>query len=172
MNNQTLYIFDLDGVLFDNSHRQHLLPKGDGSTTEQWDAFNLACEHDAPITHMWQLLAELLRGGNQVMFLTGRSEVCRPQTTRALMAQMYSPSVLAGGVLAALKPKLVMRPADDHRPAHEFKRDVVKPISQLEQRRIVLVDDDLRIIEACRDLVDDVIQVIPFVGCVGMSVSR
>lgn len=173
MNNQTLYIFDLDGVLFDNSHRQHLLPKGDGSTTEQWDAFNLACEHDAPITHMWQLLAELLRGGNRVMFLTGRSEVCRPQTTRAIMRHIQnSPDVFCGRVLTGLKPEPVMRPVDDHRPAHEFKRDVIKPISQMEQRRIVLVDDDLRIIEACRDLVDDVIQVIPFVGCVGMSVSK
>lgn len=173
MNNQTLYIFDLDGVLFDNSHRQHLLPKGDGSTTEQWDAFNLACEHDTPIAHMWQLLAELLRGGNQVMFLTGRSEVCRPQTARALMAQMHwDPDSFVGRVFAESKKSLVMRPADDHRPAHEFKRDVIKPISQMEQRRIVLVDDDLRIIEACRDLVDDVIQVIPFVGCVGMPVSK
>lgn len=168
MNDQTLYIFDLDGVLFDNSHRQHLLPKGDGSTTEQWDAFNLACEHDAPITHMWQFLAELLRGGNQVMFLTGRSEVCRRQTMWAITKA----SLETSGTSFHIGNKLVMRPVDDHRPAHEFKRDVIKPISQLEQRRIVLVDDDLRIIEACRDLVDDVIQVIPFVGCVGMPVSK
>lgn len=168
MNNQTLYIFDLDGVLFDNSHRQHLLPKGDGSTTEQWDAFNLACEQDTPIVHMWQLLGELLRHGHAVRFLTGRSEVCRAGTVNAIR-QAYV-SIKRGNVLVA--NSLIMRPVDDHRPAPEFKRDVIKPISQMEQRRIVLVDDDLRIIEACRDLVDDVIQVIPFVGCVGMSVSR
>jgi ribonucleotide monophosphatase NagD (HAD superfamily) len=168
MNNQTLYIFDLDGVLFDNSHRQHLLPKGDGRTTEQWDAFNLACEGDAPIMHMWQLMVELLRNGHTVRFLTGRSEVCRAATVRAI--RKVSVEVLRHDVLVA--NSLIMRPVDDHRPAHEFKRDVVQLLSVCEDRRLVLVDDDLRIIEACGDLVDEVIQVIPFIGCVGLPASK
>ena len=167
-----LYIFDLDGVLFDNSHRQHLLPTGDGQTTEQWDAFNQVCEDDEPIHHMWQMLNEILHAGNggaQVIFLTGRSEVCREQTGRAIA------KAIDWRVDSALTKPLArtirMRPADDHRRAAEFKYDAIVQIkSELErEHRIVLVDDDPSIIEACRPLVDGAILVKPFNGCSALT---
>lgn len=167
-----LYIFDLDGVLFDNSHRQHLLPTGDGQTTEQWDAFNQACENDEPIHHMWQMLNEILHAGNggaQVLFLTGRSEVCREQTGRAIAKAIGW--VVDGALTKPLARTIRMRPADDHRRAAEFKYDAIVQIkSELErEHRIVLVDDDPSIIEACRPLVDGAILVKPFNGCSALT---
>lgn len=167
-----LYIFDLDGVLFDNSHRQHLLPTGDGATTEQWDAFNLACENDEPIHHMWGMLNEILHasnGGAQVIFLTGRSDVCREQTGRAIAKaigwRVDSP------LTRPLSCTIRMRPVDDHRRAAEFKYDAIVQIKGelKDYRRIVLVDDDYSILSLCEPLVDKAIWVQPFSGCSALT---
>ena len=166
-----LYIFDLDGVLFDNSHRQHLLPTGDGQTTEQWDAFNLACEDDEPIHHMWQMLNEMLRAGegSQVLFLTGRSEVCRMETARAIAKVMKWKD--DSFLIKPFARTIHMRPADDHRRAADFKHDAIEQIKgeEKDKYRIVLVDDDPSIIEACAPLVDRAILVKPFSGCSALT---
>lgn len=166
-----LYIFDLDGVLFDNAHRQHLSPTGDGQTAEQWDAFNLACEDDEPIHHMWQMLNEMLGAseGSQVLFLTGRSEVCRMQTALSITR-----TIGWGDHSFLVKPfanTLRMRPADDHRRAADFKHEAIVQIkSEVKDKyRIVLVDDDPSIIEACASLVDRTILVKPFSGCSALT---
>ena len=165
-----LYIFDLDGVLFDNSHRQHLLPTGDGQTTEQWDAFNLACENDEPIHHVWQMLRELWSSGHRIQFLTGRSEVCRLQTVNAILEALHNtggPRWLSG----TANSLLTMRPVDEHRSAAEFKYDAIVQIADVTEAtagpmvELVLVDDDPSIVEACGPLVDRTILVKPFSGC-------
>ena len=165
-----LYIFDLDGVLFDNSHRQHLLPTGDGQTTEQWDAFNLACEDDAPIHHMWQMLNELWGSGHRIQFLTGRSEVCRVQTVNAILKALS----LDGGprrLFDSVDDLLTMRPVDEHRRAAEFKYDAIKHLADVTEAtagpmvELILVDDDSSIVEACAPLVDRTILIKPFSGC-------
>ena len=165
-----LYIFDLDGVLFDNSHRQHLLPTGDDQTTEQWDAFNSACEDDEPIHHMWQMLTELFLAGGKIRFLTGRSEVCRAQTIRAIIAA-WTPRLGFDQV----DEWLYMRPVDDHRPAAEFKYDEIKHLNDVVAAtaglmvELILVDDDHSIIEACSPLVDRTIHVKPFSWCSALT---
>lgn len=165
-----LYIFDLDGVLFDNSHRQHLLPTGDGQTTEQWDAFNSACEDDEPIHHMWQMLNELWCSGHRIQFLTGRSEVCRLQTVNAILEALHN----TGGphwLSCTANSLLTMRPVDEHRRAAEFKYDAIKQIADVTEAtagpmvELVLVDDDYSIISICEPLVDRTIWVQPFSGC-------
>jgi hypothetical protein len=170
-----LYIFDLDGVLFDNSHRQHLLPTGDGATTEQWDAFNLACEDDEPIHHMWQMLDEMLRAdtGSQVVFLTGRSEVCGSQTARSIAKTMGWNT--DGPLVKAVAKMIRMRPVDDHRRAAEFKHDAIKHLADVTEAtagpmvELVLVDDDYSIISICEPLVDRAIWVQPFSGCSALT---
>ena len=87
---KTLLLIDLDGVMFDNSHRAHLLPTGDGATADQWEAFNKACRDDAPILHMWEiarLIGNILAESGQdreTIFLTGRAEHCRQETVAAI----------------------------------------------------------------------------------------
>ena len=169
-----LYIFDLDGVLFDNSHRQHLLPTGDGATCEQWDAFNLACEDDEPIHHMWQMLFELKASGHRIHFLTGRSEVCRAQTINAIWKAWASHRTDAPRA-ATIDNILTMRPVDDHRRAAEFKYDAIKHLADVTEAtagpmvELVLVDDDFSIIGICEPLVDRAIWVQPFSGCSALT---
>lgn len=172
MSSQTLYIMDIDGTLMDNSHREHLLPTGCGSTTEQWDAFNLACIDDKPIAHMWQLMGELMRHGHHILFLTGRSEICQRETRVSLnraSREIFSRKHPCDKVLCA---QLLMREQSDHRSAADYKADMIGRIAALEGRRLVLVDDDERIIEACKDLVDEVIHVQPFDGCAGIKKTK
>lgn len=170
----SLYIFDLDGVLFDNSHRQHLLPVGDGATTEQWDAFNLTCEDDEPIHHMWQMLNELVKSGNRVCFLTGRSEVCRVRTINAI-SKAWSPNTPKRWAFDTIGDMLTMRPVDDHRRAAEFKYDAIKHLADVTEAtagpmvELVLVDDDYSIISVCEPLVDRTIWVQPFSGCSALT---
>lgn len=162
---KTLYVFDLDGVLFDNHQRQDLLPTGDGQTTEQWDAFNLACENDEPIAHMFALLIELFKSGNSIVFLTGRSDVCRTQTINAMQA------VLQGHMSrSAIQLALNMRRQSDHRSGAEFKRSFLLRLKY--DGRVVLIDDDPTIIEACRDVVSAVIHVKPHRGCAAVQKHR
>lgn len=166
-----LYIFDLDGVLFDNSHRQHLLPTGDGQTTEQWDAFNMACENDEPIHHMWQMLHELWGSGHRIQFLTGRSEVCRVRTVNAICKALAPKHWMFDGI----SDRLTMRPVDEHRRAAEFKYDAIKQIADVTEAtagpmvELVLVDDDYSIISICEPLVDRTIWVQPFSGCSALT---
>lgn len=171
-----LYIFDLDGVLFDNSHRQHLLPTGDGATTEQWDAFNLACENDEPIHHMWQMVCELSRSGHRVVFLTGRSEVCRSQTVNAIWKAWTTVDTSNAPWDDYIDEYLLtMRPVDDHRRAAEFKYDAIKNLADVIEAtagpmvELVLADDDYSIISLCEPLVDRTIWVQPFSGCSALT---
>ena len=166
-----LYIFDLDGVLFDNSHRQHLLPTGDGQTTEQWDAFNQACEDDKPIHHMWQMLIELWNSGHRIHFLTGRSEVCRVQTVNAICKALAPKHWMFDGI----SNRLTMRPVDERRRAAEFKYDAIKHLADVTEAtagpmvELVLIDDDYSIISTCEPLVDRTIWVQPFSGCSALT---
>ena len=73
-NTFTLVVSDIDGVLMDNSHRQHLVPASKG-TTQDWEAFNAACVDDTPIRHMIDLVNYLsLQHGHFAVLCTGRTE--------------------------------------------------------------------------------------------------
>ena len=177
---KTLLILDLDGVLFDNSHRQQPLPIGDAATTDQWDAFNKACRDDQPIRHMWQLvklIGDLIAEsgtGHETIFLTGRSEVRRQETLDALVGAFkhldYSAEWPEALVRSTFDAQLIMRSSDDHAPGHDIKRREIETLKldRPEFGRIILVDDDSRIIEACRDLVTHAIHVEPFAGCAAL----
>lgn len=70
-----IYICDLDGTLYDNRHRAHLMPTGDKrNDTEAWAAFNGACSRDTPIPNMLAIIKQLLASNEDVRFLTGRGK--------------------------------------------------------------------------------------------------
>lgn len=93
-------IFDLDGCLFDDSHRQNL------AIEKKWDEYNLghvrdiACHKD----YVNRLAMEY-----QIIYCTGRNEVHRNTT----LEQLY--------VCGFPDGSLLMRPTDDYRRAGEMK---------------------------------------------------
>lgn len=113
-------VFDLDGTLADGSHRIHLLPKkedippiDDIRHNRVWDAFNLACGDDRPISDNIQLLRSLSRSF-RIVILTGRDEIARPQTEQWLKKHGAVPSFL------------IMRGSNDSRPDTEYKEEQLR----------------------------------------------
>lgn len=175
----THLICDLDGALFDNSQRAHLLPMQPNAPEEMWDKFNAACGADEPIRHVFSLINELRLLDCRIHYLTFRGEPCREATQESIAnAWMVSLGWDAGrwpdggypSFIDGISEVLHMRQPGDTRTAMEFKRDWLTAFRQQhgEDCRVVLIEDNIRTIKECRELVDSVVHVSPFSGCAAM----
>lgn len=69
------FIFDVDGVLANNNHRQHLLnPTNRKVTNQDWIAFYEAGKDDSLYQDTAHLLKTLQAAGYKILLVTGRSE--------------------------------------------------------------------------------------------------
>ena len=102
-----IVIFDLDGTLADDGHRQHHLE----ASPQDWDAYYAAAPADAPIWPVIRTMAALQRLRHNVEIWTGRPESQRSSTTLWLERHGIGTSGL----------RLRMRPDRDYRPANEVK---------------------------------------------------
>lgn len=68
------YIFDIDGVLADNSPRQHLLQQEGKTKKACWQEFYDASGEDPVYPDTLELLKTLQASGNKILLVTGRSE--------------------------------------------------------------------------------------------------
>lgn len=144
MNKPLAYIIDLDGTLYDNSHRQHLIP-ADRSNTAGWVEFNCACADDVLREDISDLVRSVLLSGREVIFLTGRGEVAAEQTMQRLLKDFNFIE----------QPTLIMRPMDCHTSAAEFKRDAVKRIRDSKRwadYQLIALEDDPSIVEVMRGM--------------------
>jgi len=141
MAGRNIYVVDLDGTLYDNRHREALIPK-DRSCTEEWVAFNNACLHDAVREPVRRMVECLLDSGDLVIFLTGRGSSARIATAQCLMRDF-----------PFHQPGMKLRPMDDHRPAADFKTDYLKAL-QLKHpgKHIVAIEDDVECVAAMRQI--------------------
>lgn len=71
-------VFDLDGTLALNEHRQHFINRPVGE--KDWDAFHDACDKDEPNWPLIEIANCLQDGGNIVEIWTGRSEEVKSKT--------------------------------------------------------------------------------------------
>lgn len=64
-------VFDLDGTLALNEHRQHFVqrPKGE----KDWDAFFEACDQDSTYWQVMEVMRSLIIAGHRVEIWSGRS---------------------------------------------------------------------------------------------------
>lgn len=141
MAGRNIYVVDLDGTLYDNRHREALIPQ-DRSNTEQWVKFNAACINDVVREPVRQMVECLLESGDLVIFLTGRGRSARIETAERLMRDFPFHDV-----------GLQMRPMDDHREAREFKADYLRAL-QIKHpgKHIVAIEDDTACVEAMRQI--------------------
>lgn len=143
---RNIIITDLDGTLFDNRHRAHLVPpREEWGKTAAWDAFNLACLDDTPICENIDL-HNAFSGGNGCVsriLLTSRSVIARAPTIDAL----HSAGVLFDD--------LVMRPADEDAPPAYFKVETLMRFSAgvcREDAAFTFMDDDPSVIRMARGM--------------------
>lgn len=151
MNKPLAYIIDLDGTLYDNSHRQHLIPE-DRSNTTGWVEFNCACADDVLREDMADLVRSILLSGREAIFLTGRGTAAREQTMQRLLKDFNF----------VMQPDLIMRPMDWHTSAADFKRDAVERIWNSERwadYHLIALEDDPSIVAVMRGMGVTVLQI-------------
>jgi phosphoglycolate phosphatase-like HAD superfamily hydrolase len=128
------YIFDIDGTLADNGHREHHLQKD----PKDWTSFFAACDVDPPISHIFTLAQDLARTGVAIVYVSGRSDECR-EATEAWLFRYGAPH---GPVL--------MRMAGDHRNDDVLKPELLLRLQGMGYEPVMAFDDRKRVVAAWR----------------------
>lgn len=129
------YIFDLDGTLFDISHRKHHIE----GEKKDWRAFFAGCKDDKPIQHMVDLCITLSKT-HLILFASGRSTECRHQTILSMRE--------AG---LTVVNNLYMRQEGDHRPDEVLKKEILERIIAEGYRPIMAFDDRDKVVKMWRE---------------------
>lgn len=77
---ERIVIFDLDGTLTNNDHRQHLIT----GPNKDWDEFTRQCVNDTPQQGIIDMLNAMANQDILPVILTGRSQVMRQETEKWL----------------------------------------------------------------------------------------
>jgi len=130
-------LFDIDGTLADNTHRQHFLM----SSPKQWVEFFDAMDGDKPNLAIVALYNVLYRSGSyELVVITGRPEKYRSDTENWLTKYGIE-----------LKTLLMRRDGDYRRDA-ETKREMIDEITQSLDEIELIVDDRAQTVRMWRDL--------------------
>lgn len=129
-----MIICDIDGCIFDNNHRAHLIPV-DKSCTENWSKFNKACLSDKPIKSVIDFVKflALQRTGEYhraITFVTSRGLDAKEETLGQLTARFFDFNI-----------SLKMRGMSDNRSTVDYKRDVLIGLSHKFSNDSVIIDD-------------------------------
>ena len=104
-------IFDIDGTLADCGHRLHHIKK----EPKDWSSFYAETLADPRIPSVVEIaMTAHLSGCHKILFATGRSEICRPDTELWLSRNLIIQ-------LDLVRPVLWMRGAEDRRPDYVVK---------------------------------------------------
>jgi len=128
----TFVVVDLDGVLADTRHRLHHLAQ----RPKDWSAF-FAAAVDDPVLPEGREAVHLAAQAHEVVYLTGRPSTCRADTL-AWLQQHDLP-----------RGRLVMRSAQDRRPARFMKVDELRRLSRRGEV-VMVIDDDEAVVQAVR----------------------
>ncbi len=109
-------VFDLDGTLALNEHRQHFVNRPNAD--KDWDAFFEACDVDRPHWQVIRTLEVFRATGNAVEIWSGRSDAVYSKTIKWLERHGL------GGV------PIRMRPKADYTPDHELKQQWIMEASR------------------------------------------
>lgn len=104
-------IFDLDGCVSDDRHREHLLPVAGETSSSAYDAYHVQCWHDEPMNV--QTLKDAARR-HTIMFVTSRPERFREVTRSWIQTKLGLSSYT-----------LLMRGHDCRLPSPAMKVDIV-----------------------------------------------
>lgn len=130
------YVFDIDGTLADCSHRLHLIQQ----VPKDWRAFFAKCGNDAPIAHMVRLAYSLARE-EDILFVSGRSDECRPQTLEWLRRHLFE---------TIGTDDLYMRREGDHRDDDIIKLELLSHLRARGWEPLMVFDDRKRVVDAWR----------------------
>lgn len=124
MTPQLFIVFDLDGTLALNEHRNHFLDRPNNE--KDWRGFFAACDRDQPCLPLVRLLRDMFTIGHHVEIWSGRSDEVEDKT-RAWLAEHGLDHI-----------PLKMRKASDYQPDTALKESWLQEAS----RKPDLIFDD------------------------------
>lgn len=130
-----MYIFDLDGTLANNDHREHFVTGED----KQWDEFFEACDKDKPVMEVIDVARSLYHGGHSIYIFTGRSASVEEKTKKWLEENKVP------------FDKLVMRPEENYTPDQELKWKMVQDHVGNPDRIQAVFDDRNKVVKMWRE---------------------
>ncbi len=127
-----LAVVDLDGVLADVRHRLHHLE----ARPKDWRSFFAAAPED-PVLDEGRRVVEALASVHEIVYLSGRPELCRADTERWLTEHELP------------RARVLLRPRHDRRPSRLVKVEALDRLAR-DRAVAVLVDDDPQVLDAAR----------------------
>jgi predicted secreted acid phosphatase len=132
--NMRAVVFDLDGTLINNKHRQSCL-----TDPPDWDIFHKDMEKDTPHLPTAELCQQFHRHpGLRIIYITSRSTSYIKRTADWLEQNNMPPG------------DIYHRNDNDHRPAAVVKLELLEEIKTDGHNIIMLFDDDSTVVLAAR----------------------
>ncbi|WNG73484.1 HAD_PNKP-C-like protein [Pseudomonas phage 109] len=136
-----IIIFDLDGCVFDDSHRKSF------ALERQWDEYHSRLDKDALNPHAVGRIRNAIDADLMIFFITGRTDNHFFQTRAKIHREL--------GIAEHREYELIMRPYGNTEPAPQFKRavalDILKKIEGV-TKIVAAFDDRQDIIDAYNSL--------------------
>lgn len=134
-----MYVFDLDGTIALNEHRQHFVRRPVGE--KDWDAFSRACKDDEPNNALIQIMWALKSTGYHIAILSGRGMIAGVETTEWLKKHNVPYDYIE------------MRSMGDHRDDRELKLEMIKRLETIFPDRKVhaIFDDRKKVVDMWRE---------------------
>ena len=139
-------VFDIDGTIADNSHRQHHLM----GENKDWKSYNATMADDTVNMDIAKLLLTLAMS-NDIILCTGREEVYRDVTWEWLRKKD----------LARYIANMYMRPEKDYRSDATVKVELLRQIEMAYGTPWLWFDDRNQVVDAIRAEGIRVLQVAP-----------
>ncbi|AKJ71589.1 polynucleotide kinase [Pseudomonas phage phiKTN6] len=136
-----IIIFDLDGCVFDDSHRKSF------ALERQWDEYHSRLDKDTLNPHAVGRIRNAIDADLMIFFVTGRTDNHFFQTRAKIHREL--------GIAEHREYELIMRPYGNTEPAPQFKRavalDILKKIEGV-TKIVAAFDDRQDIIDAYNSL--------------------
>ena len=129
------YIFDIDGTIANNDHRQHHLTK----TPKDWSSWHKESQEDKPYWEIIDILMMARANGIKIVLCTGRDEKCREDTEQWLINH------------SIYYDDLFMRARDDRRDDDDVKKDLLAKIRELGYNPVCVFEDRVRVVKMWRE---------------------
>lgn len=129
-------IFDIDGTIADNQHRQHFLEE----SPKNWDGFFAGMEQDTLRPMVNALVWMYADRGYEIIFVTGRYEKYGTFTVNWLQEN------------GVHYHQLYMRPDEDSRPDYEAKKEIYETKIAPHYNVKLVVDDRSSVVKMWREL--------------------
>lgn len=124
-------ICDLDGTLFDTSHRQHFMQ----GKKKDWKNFNANISGDT--VHEWcrELVFAMYFRNYHIIFCSGREDLYLNVTMEGLLNGIGPEN------MQMIRPSLFMRKAKDHRKDTIIKAEIYKEFIEPKYDILFVIDD-------------------------------